>query len=79
MRYDFVDSDGKPHEVECDPDRIAAASLRLEKDWGWKRVWTRPNVIIIPGYWEAKEEADRVADDPWGGNPRMSFEKMMEV
>lgn len=35
---------------------------------GWDRVWTAPNIVIVPSYWEAMEqgiEEDKIEDARW--------------
>lgn len=79
MRYDFQHVEtGLVREVVIPHEAIAAFTEEAESR-GWVRVWNTPHITVVPGYFEAKAEADRIADDPWSGNPRMSFEKMMDV
>lgn len=67
-RYDFQHTDtGFVKEVTLPHDLIAAFTEEAEEK-GWKRLWSAPNVTVVPGYWEAYAEADAVADDPFLGD-----------
>ena len=77
MKYLFEKA-ARRYWVTCGMQEIAERTKELEAD-GFFRVWEAPNVVIVPGYWEAKEESEALADDPWMGGKKMPFEKMMEV
>ena len=77
MKYLF-ERNGLRAYVTSPMEEIVGVTKVMEVE-GWHRVYEAPNIVIVPGYWEAKEESEALADDPWMGGKKMPFEKMMEV
>lgn len=57
--YEFERGDGKKRTVFSMMAELPALVERMERE-GWKRVYSIPQVVVVPGYHEATEETHRV-------------------
>ena len=80
MRYVFQDVTNSRNQriIECPMDRISEETGRLAR-LGWARVFTPPNIVVVPGFWEAYQESVDVADDPYLGQGKPKHDRCDEV
>ena len=59
--YEFTRTDGSVGRFRCPSDYV----YLLTNLPGYTRVWSAPNMVVYPTYWEAREESaeERVAAD----------------
>jgi predicted membrane GTPase involved in stress response len=60
--YEFIDKDGKKRVVQCGMSKLPALVERMKRE-GWRRLYSVPQVVVTPGYYEAVEESHQVMAD----------------
>jgi hypothetical protein len=78
MRYEFVNAMGDRRVVYSPMADIPVKTLWLAKT-GWKRVFSPPSIIRVPGFREAYEESLAVVDDPYLGQGKPKHDPFDEV
>jgi hypothetical protein len=69
---------GDRRVFESPMSEIPVKTLWLAKT-GWKRVFSAPSIIRVPGFQEAYEESLSVVDDPYLGQGKPKHDLFDEV
>ena len=59
--FEFIDKRGHQRCVRAGLSELPALVERMKEE-GWSRLFSLPNVVVVPGYYEAVEESTQLVE-----------------